>query len=122
MYRVRRFGVVKTATVVAVMYMLIIAIVFVPIVALVLAFGRDQASGGAVAVIVGGVFVAILYAILGWIFTAIACVIYNLAAGWVGGIEVQLERVEPPVAGPTWAPSAATPASTSTPPSEPRIG
>ncbi len=116
MFRIRRFGVVKTATVVAVIYMLIIAIIFVPIVALVLAFGRDLAPGGAVAVIVGGLVVAIAYAVFGWIFTAIACAIYNLAAGWVGGIEIQLDRVEPAVAAPTWGPP------TTLPPSEPRIG
>ena len=109
MFRIRRFGVIKTANVVAVIYSLIIAIIFVPIVALVLAFGRDQAPGGAVAVIIGGLVVAIAYAIFGWIFTAIACAIYNLAAGWVGGIEVQLERVEPAAAGPTWGPPTATP-------------
>ncbi|MBA3234523.1 MAG: hypothetical protein H0T59_00850 [Chloroflexi bacterium] len=116
MYRIRRFRVVKTANVVAVIYMLIIAIIFVPIVALILAFGRDQAPGGAVAVIVGGVFVAIAYAIFGWIFTAIACAIYILASGWVGGIEVQIEKVEPAVAAPTWGPPTAPPST------EPRIG
>jgi hypothetical protein len=33
----------------------------------------------------------ILYGVLGFIFTAIGCALYNLVAGWVGGIEVELD-------------------------------
>lgn len=33
----------------------------------------------------------ILYGICGFIFTAIGCAIYNLVAGWVGGVEVELD-------------------------------
>ena len=51
---------------------------------------------------------AILYGILGWIFTAIACAIYNLAARFTGGIEVQVDRVAPPPAVPQWGASAGT--------------
>ena len=41
---------------------------------------------------------ALIYGVFGWIFTAIACAIYNLAAGWVGGIEVQVNQSAPPPA------------------------
>ena len=33
----------------------------------------------------------ILYGICGFIFTAIGCAVYNLVAGWVGGVEVELD-------------------------------
>jgi hypothetical protein len=35
--------------------------------------------------------VPIIYGVLGFIFTAIAAVIYNLIAGWVGGIVIELD-------------------------------
>lgn len=36
----------------------------------------------------------ILYLVLGFIFTAIGAWVYNLAAGWVGGIEYTAVEVE----------------------------
>jgi hypothetical protein len=32
----------------------------------------------------------LFYGLLGFVFTAIGCIIYNLVAGWVGGIEVEI--------------------------------
>ena len=101
MYTIRRFSVVKTATVVAVMYVVIVAIFIIPFAILAVAFGRgDSAGAGAVGVLVFGLLAALLYGVFGWIFTAIACAIYNLAAGWVGGIEVQVDQSAPPPAPP----------------------
>ena len=37
------------------------------------------------------IILPILYAIFGFIAGALGAVFYNLAAGWVGGIEVELE-------------------------------
>lgn len=108
MYRISRFGVVKTATMVALIYVIVVAIFFVPAAIIVLALGRSNgvAAGG---VLIGGVLIAIVYAALGWIFTAIGCAIYNVAARWVGGIEVQLQPVAPPPPVPLWAPSITPP-------------
>ena len=108
MYRISRFGVVKTATMVALIYVIVIAIFFVPAAIIVLALGRSTgvAAGG---VLIGGVLIAIVYAAFGWIFTAIGCAIYNVAARWVGGIEVQLQPVAPPPPVPLWAPSITPP-------------
>ena len=117
MYRIRRFGVVKTATVVAVMYVLVNAIVGVPIAILIVLAGRGsgiEALGPTV--VAGAVFAAAFYGIFGWIFTAIACGLYNVAAGWVGGIEVQVEPVAPPPAPPVWGPTTATTPPTAPPP------
>ena len=108
MYRISRFGVVKTATMVALIYVIVIAIFFVPAAIIVLALGRSNgvAAGG---VLIGGALIAIAYAAFGWIFTAISCAIYNVAARWVGGIEVQLQPVAPPPPVPLWAPSITPP-------------
>lgn len=105
MYRIRRFGITKTATVVAVMYMVIVAIFVIPFLIIGLVVG---AMGGAEARqffgggLIFGLFAILGYGLFGWIFTAIACYIYNVAAGWVGGIEVQVEPVAPPPPLPAW--------------------
>ncbi len=112
MYRIRRFGILKTATVVALIYMVIVAIFAIPFALLVIVAGSSQGAFGQTTAI-GAVtlaFVAIVvYGILGWIFTAIACALYNLVAGWTGGIEVQVEPVAPPPLPPAWGTSAGSP-------------
>lgn len=105
MYRIRRFGVIKTATVVAVMYMLIVAVFVVPFLLLALVFAPTQgsgAAGGVAGILVFGLLAIFGYGALGWVFTAIGAAIYNFAAGWVGGIEVQIETVAPPPPLPAW--------------------
>jgi hypothetical protein len=123
MHRIRRFGVVKTANVVAVMYVVVIAIVFVPIAILAIVFGGASGSanamGGVVALLVFGFVAALFYAVIGWIFTALACAVYNLAARWIGGIELEIEPVAPPPSLPAW--TASTPAPP-LPPSTPSAG
>ncbi len=122
MYRIRRFGIVKTATVAAVMYMVIIGIFAVPLALLAAVAGsRIPVGGGTIAFDAGGVIaVALLavvfYGILGWIVTAIACALYNLVAGWIGGIEVELETVAPPPPAAVWGQPVIPPVP---PPSEP---
>jgi hypothetical protein len=56
-------------------------------------------------VLVFGLVAAAVYGVLGWVFTAFACALYNIAAGWVGGIEVQVEPVAPPPPAPLWGPT-----------------
>lgn len=38
----------------------------------------------------------VLYLVFGFIFTAIAAWVYNLAAGWVGGVEYTSITVDSP--------------------------
>jgi hypothetical protein len=110
MYRIQRFGVIRTATVVAVLYALIVAIIIVPFIIIAGLLGASAADGSgilagvglAVAVVIG-LLVAAFYAAIGWIFTALACLLYNLAARWVGGIEVAVEAV--PVTSPPAVPT-----------------
>ena len=125
MFRIRRFGVMKTATVVAVMYMLIVAVFVVPIalIALLVAPSQGAAAGStAISIVVFGVVAIFAYGLIGWVFTALAAAVYNLAAGWVGGIEVQVETVAPPPPLPEWgaptqAPPPPTPPAAPAPPS-----
>jgi hypothetical protein len=84
--QIRRLGVVQTAKVMAVMYGLM-GLVFVPFILIGFAFtGQSGLIGFA-----GLLIFPVLYAIFGFIFVAIGCALYNLVAGWVGGIEFETE-------------------------------
>jgi hypothetical protein len=83
--QIRRFGVGQTAKVVGVLYALM-GLVFVPIFLMGSMFSPNKPAFGAGFALL----LPILYGVLGFIFTAIACAIYNFVAGLVGGIEVEL--------------------------------
>lgn len=105
MFRVRRFGVIRTANVAALLYVVMVAIIFVPmtvIVALVAPRSGMVGNAGAVAVLLFGLLAALFYGLIGWVFTAIACLLYNFVAGLIGGIEIQIEAVQPPTPAPVW--------------------
>jgi len=84
--QIRRFGVGQTAKVVAVLYA-IMGLIIVPIflIASMLSPNKSQfGTGFALAL-------PIIYGVIGFIFTAIGCALYNFVAGLVGGIEVELD-------------------------------
>ena len=92
MHRVRRFGVIQTANMAAMMYFAMTIIFLVPffILASMLPDMGDESgmawfSGAAL------FFVPPLYAAFGWVATAIMCWFYNMIAGFVGGIAVEIE-------------------------------
>ena len=65
--------------------------------------GDSQAMGGVGAIVIGLVImiaVPILYSIIGFIGGAIGALVYNLAAGVVGGVKFELEGVAPAYAPP----------------------
>lgn len=84
--RIRNIDPVQAAKVVAILY-LMIGLVLVPIF-LFLAFMDSNAFGFGMGF---AIFIPVFYAVVGFIGTMIFCALYNLVAGWVGGIEVELE-------------------------------
>jgi hypothetical protein len=65
--------------------------------------GDSQAMGGVGAIVIGLVIMIafpILYSIIGFIGGAIGALVYNLAAGVVGGLKFELEGVAPAYAPP----------------------
>ena len=40
------------------------------------------------------IFLPFIYGLVGFITTAIGCMVYNLIAQWIGGIEVEVETIE----------------------------
>ena len=58
--------------------------------------GAQGAPGAPAAVVAGimfgmGIFMPIIYGLMGFVFGIIGAAIYNLVARWVGGIEVEVE-------------------------------
>ncbi len=53
-------------------------------------FARNAHIPGALLALLAVVLFPILYGITGGIFFAISALIYNLASGWVGGLEVEI--------------------------------
>ena len=114
MFRVRRFNVISTANTVAVMYFIGFLILFIPIVlflsiaSVTVTTGAGQQStttfGPSLLLLI---VVPILYGLVGWVVTALFCLLYNLTARFTGGIGVDVERPLPPApAPPTYAPQA----------------
>ncbi len=114
MYRIRRFGVVRTANVFAILYFLITLVFVIPFAIILASAGTITTTdqfGNAVTVGTGLswivlLFFPFLYAILGWIFTAIFCLLYNLSSRFVGGIEVDVDGGPTPVAPAMQSPPA----------------
>lgn len=84
--RIRNIDPVQAAKVVAILY-LMVGLVLVPIF-LFLAFMDSNAFGFGMGF---AIFIPVFYAVVGFIGTMIFCALYNLVAGWVGGIEVEFE-------------------------------
>jgi hypothetical protein len=65
--------------------------------------GRDTTAGGGVMLVVGLLIMIgfpIMSGIAGFIAGAIGAVIYNVAAGFVGGLELEMENVDSEYASP----------------------
>lgn len=87
-YRLTRFGIHSTALIVGIIYF-VLAVVCIPIFYIAT---RNAANGG---LPVAALVVApIVYGIFGYLFTVIGCWIYNLVAGWTGGMVLTLESGE----------------------------
>lgn len=91
MIRVKKFGVFQTANVVAIIYVLVSLIVIMPfaMIGSMLSeeFFPEFADFGLAALLM----IPIMYGFIGFIFTAIGCVVYNLIANFTGGIEIEME-------------------------------
>ena len=123
---IARFDVVRTANIVAALYAVIFVVIglliAVPIMIRALAAGRDVGPGVAAGGVIGGlallVFAVGFYVGIGWVVTAVVCLLYNALAGRIGGIRVDVQPEGPASMGsgaPGW-PAAAPLAAPSSPP------
>ncbi len=107
MVRIRRFGVISTSNVAAAIYFVLTVIFVIPLALLLAAapqgqvstgFGNQPSLGAGAWVFL--LIVPFVYALVGWLITAIFCLLYNLAARFTGGIGVEVVREAPPPAAP----------------------
>jgi hypothetical protein len=86
--QIRRFSIGQAAKFMGVLYLLF-GLIFSPFFLLADMFAFEgQGSFGAVFAIA----MPVLYGIFGVIGGAIGAALYNLVAGWVGGVEVEIEQ------------------------------
>ena len=88
-YRIRRFGIASTALTVAVIYF-VLGLIIAPLFFLATLGTRPSNS------LPGIVFLLapFIYAVFGYVFAALGCFIYNVIAGWTGGVALALEPGE----------------------------
>lgn len=97
-HRIRRIGVLKAAIIGGIAYA-IMSLVFVPVFLLMIfVSGPMMNDMGGPERMIGPAFMLLaplIYGVLGFIGTAIAALVYNLIAMMVGGLEIELERLDP---------------------------
>lgn len=92
---IKRFGVLQMAKVLGVLYFVLTAIFCIPGGLIVLLAGGLQGKEGLMGGAIGGVamfFFPVIYGVLGFIGGAILAALYNAVAGFIGGIEMELEQ------------------------------
>lgn len=87
--RIRRFDPLQTGKVLGVLYALI-GLVFLPFFWLI---DTAMPSGGGGWMMGFGLLMPIVYGVFGLVFGAIGAFIYNLVAGFTGGLELDIEEV-----------------------------
>lgn len=91
-HRIRRIAPLQAAKIAAVLYG-VIGLIFFPFFLLISRFssaGTGPWSGMGMGFAIA---VPLLYAAFGFVGTLIAAALYNVVAGWVGGIEVEIESI-----------------------------
>ena len=90
MAHIKRFSIGQTAKFMGLMYLLF-GLLFIPFFLLMGMFAPGEESGFPFGGTIFAVAMPVLYGIFGIIGGAIGAALYNLVAGWVGGLEVELE-------------------------------
>ena len=88
--RITKFSIGQSAKFLGVLYLLF-GLLFVPFFLLMGAFAPEGTGGGTFGTVFA-VAMPLMYAAFGVVGGAIGATLYNLVAGWVGGIEVELDE------------------------------
>ena len=122
MLRIKRLRVLSVAKIVGGIYAgvgLLVAAIFAVVFLLAALVGSAATEEFAAAGLAGGVFGALVilifaplfYGVLGFVAGIVGAFVYNLMAGWIGGIEVEVETITYGGLPTGTPPPAATPAS-----------
>ena len=107
---IRRLGVFSVAKIYAIVMAGVGLIIGIPLGLIMIIFGavmmtsgRDAAAGGGVGIGLGVFYMIglpIIEGVFGFIFGAIGALIYNMAAGIIGGVEMELDNADASYAAP----------------------
>ncbi|MDD5156083.1 MAG: hypothetical protein PHF11_06360 [Candidatus Omnitrophica bacterium] len=95
MKEIRKIAVLQAAKVVGALYLLGSAIFFIPLTLIVIATRNSPAVSSAMQKNLGSssplftLLLPLLYGLFGFIFSAIACLLYNFIASKIGGVRVE---------------------------------
>jgi hypothetical protein len=92
MVRIKKFGVFQTAKVAAIIYFIIVAVLFIPFGFFAYTTGLSRGMwpfGGLMFL-----FAPIIYSGIAFVVTIIVCLLYNALAQWMGGIEIEIETTQ----------------------------
>jgi hypothetical protein len=92
MTQIKSFGVLQTSKLIAVLYLMIFAVIGIPIGAVAILFAPGRLGLPELAALL---LILVVYPLMGFVFTALACALYNVAAKWVGGIEIDIGPAAP---------------------------
>ncbi len=104
--RIRKLGVLSLAKIYAVMMLVISLLISIPYGLFIIIFSLSGAGSiggqGGLALGGGGVVLGlgimiglpIMYGVMGFVFGAIGALVYNIFAGLVGGIEIEVEGIQ----------------------------
>ena len=84
--QIKRFSIGQSAKFLGVLYLLL-GLIFVPFFLMIEMFAPDGTAGFGT---VFAIMMPVMYSVIGLISGAVGAALYNLVAGWVGGIEVEL--------------------------------
>lgn len=92
--RVKKIGVLQTSLISAIIFFFISLIMVVPVM---LIMGIVGGFSGNMGFAFGGlllIFMPVMYAVMGFLMTALWCWMYNVIAKRIGGIEIEVEVME----------------------------
>lgn len=102
--RIRRFGIFSVAKMYAAIMLVMSLIISIPYGLFIMVFGaammstgaREGLAAGGSSIVIGllvMIGLPIFYGVIGFVAGAIGALLYNLFAGMVGGVEIEVENV-----------------------------
>jgi hypothetical protein len=101
--RIKKLGILSVAKIQSAIMLVVSLLISIPygLIVILYALAGGSALGGNAGLAVGGggvvigllimIGLPIMYGVLGFVGGCIAALLYNLFAGWVGGIEIEVE-------------------------------
>lgn len=102
--RIRKIGILSVAKIYAVMMLVLSLLISVPYGLMIMLFGAVMVGSGANQGLMAGggaivmgllvmIGIPVFYALIGFIAGALGALVYNIFAGIVGGVEIEVENV-----------------------------